>query len=257
MIPEWIDSALAAGLAADVLELHLQPIVYVDDGTLYGAESFARWRDPEHGLIPASAWIPHAETTGAIVGIARSILPTWLGSSKGSDGPIVSFNLGGRQLLDDSGIDELVAVPRDVASGLALEIPHLQFFPEAANAAASVWSWNEIDDLDDRLARLSAAGFSIWLDDFGDVVFDEGPFTHPSIDLIKLDRSLLDIDPGRLEGIVKRVHDAGKTSLLEGIETAAHREKAMAAGIELAQGFLYAPPLPSERFEQFGQGSAG
>ena len=257
MIPAWIEGALAAGLAADALELHLQPIVHLDDGRLYGAESFTRWRDSEHGLIPASAWIPHAETTGAIVDIARSIVPTWIGTSTGSNGPIVSFNLGGRQLLDGAGIDQLVAVPPDVASGLALEIPHLQFFPEAANAAAPEWSWVELDDLDDRLARLSAAGYSIWLDDFGDAIFDEGPLLHPSIDLVKLDRSLLDADPVWLEGVVGRVHDAGKTSLLEGIETPEHREQAVAAGIMLAQGFLYAPPLSLDRFEQFGQPGAG
>ncbi len=251
MTKAWIEQAFAAGLPADVLELHLQPVVDLIDNSLYGAESFARWRDHRHGLIPASEWIPHAESTGAIIDIARSLLPVWIATSSGRAGPIVSFNMGGRQLLDDASIDQLLAVPYDIAAGLALEIPHLQFFVDSANATAPQWSWIDIDDLDDRLARLSASGYAIWLDDYGDAILDDGPLTHPAIDLVKLDRSLLDADPRWLREVVDSIHNAGKRSLFEGIETDAHRSTAIDAGVGLGQGFLYAPPLTADRFPQF------
>ena len=251
MTAAWIQAALAAGLPAEVLELHFQPVVGLADGSVHGAEGFARWRDPEHGFVPASEWIPHAESTGAIIDVARSLVPVWISTSTGGAGPIVSFNMMGRQLLDDASVAELLAVPAPIAAGLAIEIPHLQFFVDAANAAAPEWSWVDIDDLDDRLARLSASGYSIWLDDFGDTILDEGPLTHPSIDLVKLDRCLLDADPTWLRGVVRRIHDAGKRSLLEGIETSEHDAKAIDAGIELGQGFRYSPPLTIDRFAQF------
>ncbi len=251
MTKAWIEEALAAGLPADALELHLQPVVDLNDNSLYGAESFARWRDPMHGLIPTYEWIAHAESTGEIVELARTLLPIWIGTSSGRAGPIVSFNMGGRQLLDDANIAQLLAVPYDIAAGLALEIPHLQFFVDAANAVAPQWSWVDIDDLDDRLARLSASGYAIWLDDYGDTILDDGPLTHSSIDLVKLDRSLLDADPRWLREVVECVHDAGKRSLFEGIETDAHRSTAIEAGVELGQGFLYAPPLSADRFHHF------
>ena len=82
--------------------------------------------------MAALAAIGGAEARGALADLARSILPAWIRSSGGSDGPLVSFNLSGQQFLDEQFMAALGEIPSDVASGLAIEVPHLQFFVDRA-----------------------------------------------------------------------------------------------------------------------------
>jgi len=242
MTVDWIPEAVAGGLDASVLELHLQPIVVLESGQVTAAESFIRWRDPHHGLVPPRDWMPLAESTGAIVGCAMKALPMWVACSARFTGRMVSFNLGGRQLLDAGFMAALRDLPPEVAAGLALEIPYLQFSIDHANRVQPEWSWNEIPDLRERLGELHALGFSVWLDDYDGTIPGDEFLSLPEIDVVKLDRSLLDHDPRKLTELVEGIHSHSKRTLIEGVEHHAHRDLALNAGIALAQGFLYGAP---------------
>ncbi len=239
MVEAWVHEAFDDGSVAVQLELHLLPVVWLGSGDVYGAESFLRWRHPERGIVDAMAWLPHAIECGMLADLARSILPAWIRSSGGSDGPLVSFNLSGQQFLDEQFMAALGEIPSDVAEGLAIEVHHLQFFVDRATEIAPAWEWVPTPDLDVQLADLRSAGFSIWLDDYGDGIFDEGPTGHADINLVKLDRALLRFDLSRLTPLVERLHERGKLVMIEGVETGEHRQLVVDAGIELAQGFLY------------------
>jgi len=69
------------------------------------------------------------------------------------------------------------------------------------------------------------------------------------VDKVKLDRSFLeDIegDPrgvGFVSAVIALAHAAGKPVVFEGIETQAQFDIARSTGADLAQGFLFAPPL--------------
>lgn len=156
MTENWLADALGAGLDATALELHLQPVVSLASDRIVGAESFIRWRDAVHGLVPSSDWIPLAESTGAIVDRALTALPLSAGCSNPGTGRVVSFNLGGRQLLDAEFMDANLEIPAEVAAGLAVEIRYLQFSVDRANRVAPEWSWLGIPDFDVRLGKLHA-----------------------------------------------------------------------------------------------------
>ena len=47
MVEAWVREAFDDGSVAHELELHLQPVVWLDNADLYGAESFLRWRHPD------------------------------------------------------------------------------------------------------------------------------------------------------------------------------------------------------------------
>lgn len=136
MTENWIADALAAGLDPSSLKLHLQPVVSLASDRIVGAESFIRWRDSLHGLVPPSDWIPLAESTGAIVDCALTALPLWTECSNPGTGRLVSFNLDGRQLLAAEFMDAMLEIPAEVAAGLAVEIPYLQFAADWANRVA-------------------------------------------------------------------------------------------------------------------------
>lgn len=239
MVEVWVREAFDDGSVATQLELHLQPVVWLDSGEVYGAESFLRWRHPDHGIVGAMTWLPHAVERDALADLARSILPVWIETSGGAEGPVVSFNLSGQQLLDARFMGALGAIPGDVAAGLAIEVPHLQFFVDRATELRPAWDWVPTPELDAQLADLRSTGFSVWLDDYGDGLLDDGPTRCADIDLVKLDRSLLEFDLARLTSLVERIHERDKLVVIEGVETDEHRRLSVEAGIELAQGFLY------------------
>jgi EAL domain-containing protein (putative c-di-GMP-specific phosphodiesterase class I) len=134
---------------------------------------------------------------------------------------------------------------------LAVEVPHLQFFVERAREVAPAWTWVPTPHLAEQLTALQGNGFSVWLDDFGDGVYDESTIGEPGIDLVKLDRSLLEFETPRLTGLVERILARGKVVMIEGVENESHRRLAVDAGIELAQGFLYGWDMSALDFEAY------
>jgi EAL domain-containing protein (putative c-di-GMP-specific phosphodiesterase class I) len=245
----WVRDQVDRGLPASQLELHYQPVVRLDGSGVYGAETFLRWRHPERGVLRAGQWLPYAIRSGAAVALSAAVLPAWAACARRLPGLVLSFNVTGWDLIDDQYVKSILAVADDGTAGLAVEVPYLQFHPKVARALAPEWGWLELADLDAGLASLQALGFSVWLDDFGcDGTDDETAAMGASVDVVKLDMSLLRWERGRLTALVERLHDHGKVVLVEGVESAAHEQLALDAGIDLGSGYRYAPPLTEQQF---------
>jgi diguanylate cyclase len=250
-VEPWVRHAIDEGLPPSQLELHFQPVVRLNADGIHGAETFLRWRHPTRGLISPKHWLPYAVGSGAAVALSTAALPVWASCAKRMVGLVLSFNTTGQDLADDGYMAQLLALAPEHPVGLALEVPHLQFHAGEARLAAPQWDWMELADLEDRLARLRAAGLSVWLDDFGDATDDETAAIGRNVDVVKLDRTLLGWPPLRLSSLVERLHEHGKVVIIEGVESEAHERRAREAGIELASGFHYAPPLTEEQFTAY------
>ncbi|MEM9466582.1 MAG: EAL domain-containing protein [Actinomycetota bacterium] len=237
-----------SGIPADERHVHFQVVASLADGQPRGAESFLRWIDAAGDMVPTMAWLPQATANGALTGYAIEAHPTWIACAEHFDDLTISFNTSGQDLLDEGWMDATIGAAQASRARLALEIPHIQFDARIANEVAPVWNTPTIPDLDDRLATLRRAGLEIWLDDYGDTFRDEAIFDHPDIDLIKLDQTFLNLSVDGLADLAYRTADAGKSVIIEGIETEAQRRHAFDAGIELGQGFLFGWPMPIDEF---------
>jgi EAL domain-containing protein (putative c-di-GMP-specific phosphodiesterase class I) len=247
----WVREAVDRGVPESQLELHYQPVVHLDGSGVYGAETFLRWRHPEHGVLRAGQWIPYAVRSGAAVSLSAAVLPAWAACARRLPGLVLSFNVSGHDLADDQYTASMHAVAAEDAAGLAVEVPYLQFHP-GADASASQLGRIEPADLDARLASLQTLGVSVWMDNFGcGGIDDESAAVGPTVDVVKLDMSLLGWKRGRLTGLVERLHDHGKVVLVEGVASAAHERLAVATGMDLASGFRYAPSLPEQEFVEY------
>ena len=69
---------LRRAVESNQLELHYQPKVSSATGELAGCEALVRWRHPEHGYVPPSEFVPHAERTGAIRPLTTWVVATAL-----------------------------------------------------------------------------------------------------------------------------------------------------------------------------------
>ena len=248
----WVREAVDHGVPEHQLELHYQPVVRLDGSGVYGAETFLRWRHPERGVLRAGQWVPYAVQSGAAVPLCAAVLPAWAECARRLPGLVLSFNVGGQDLVDDRYMASVHAVAADGTAGLAVEVPYLQFHPGAPRPSAAQSGVLELADLNTRLASLQTLGFSVWMDNFGcGGTDDEIAAVGPTVDVVKLDMSLLGWERGRLTGLVERLHDHDKVVLVEGVESAAHERLAVDTGMDLASGFRYAPSLTEPEFVEY------
>ena len=230
------------------LVLFYQPIVEVSTGSVHGAEALVRWHHPQRGLLPPSDFIPIAEATGLIIPLGRWVLreacnqtQQWKQAGLADKSFYTSVNLSARHVVDDN-------VLGDIRTALAVS----GLSPEAL--VVEVTETTLIQDLDRARAALTALkrlGIRIAVDDFGTGYSSLAYLSNFPIDLIKIDKSFIDRVADNAEGetmvraVVDLAHTLGLQAIAEGVE---HADQAVALehlGCPLAQGFVFAKPMPA------------
>ncbi|HOX13984.1 MAG TPA: EAL domain-containing protein [Spirochaetia bacterium] len=225
-------------------------------GAVVGAEALARWPRPDGSLGMPSDFIPVAERAGLMEALGRDILRKSCRRARewnaGASGPAsVAVNLSPQALrkpaiaeevwkaLEETGLDPALLELEITETGLAL----------AAEAAVP------------RLRELKSLGVSLAIDDFGTGASGISRLRDFPVDFVKLPLDLVEPLPSdrRSRAIVKAVidlaHALGFRVVAEGVESAGQLEWLGEASCDLFQGFLFAPPLPADRFRSaLGEG---
>jgi diguanylate cyclase (GGDEF)-like protein/PAS domain S-box-containing protein len=227
-------SDLERALEADELELHYQPVVRLDDGSISGFEALLRWRHPERGLVSPVDFIPIAEETGLIVPIGRWVLheatrhACLLGDLR------INVNLSAKQLQFPGIVDDVRAALD--AAGLAPERLVLELTESVLLEDGEVAV--------ERLHALKALGVRLALDDFGTGFSSLSYLSRLPVDILKLDRFFLrDGAPALTAGIVGLGAALQLAVVAEGIETEDQWYALQALGCDFGQGFFFSRPL--------------
>ena len=114
------------------------------------------------------------------------------------------------------------------------------------------------DRLIDRvLQELRETGFLISMDDFGTGYSSLSMLQKIPIDILKIDKQLLDSsfasESGMivLEGLLDIAKKLNLSTICEGVDTVKELSWLKNAGCDMAQGFYYARPLPPVELENF------
>jgi diguanylate cyclase (GGDEF)-like protein/PAS domain S-box-containing protein len=229
------------------LEVHYQPVVRLDKGSVNGLEALLRWQHPTRGTISPAQFIPLAEETGLIIPIGRWVLReackqgAALQIAVGDDQRLMmSVNLSVKQLQSDTivaDVESALAESQLVPANLVLEITESVMMADIDLAVA-------------RLNALKALGVRLAMDDFGTGYSSLSYLSKFPVDILKMDRSFL--QAGRADsGLAAAIVSLGETLNLqvvaEGIEMPEQLSSMLTLGCELGQGFLFAKamPLPS------------
>jgi diguanylate cyclase (GGDEF)-like protein/PAS domain S-box-containing protein len=242
------EAGLRRALDAGEIEVHYQPIVSTAGGAGGGApgvfavdavEALVRWRHPERGLLAPGEFVGVAEESGLIVGLGRRVLELACTAAAAWEPRIpVHVNLSPRQLLDKTLVETVEATL--AATGLPSELLALEITESML-----------IDRGPDRLVvldRLRGLGVKLVLDDFGTGWSSLSRLAELPIGGLKIDRSFVaDLD-GRggpiVDAIVRLARAFSLPVVGEGVETPEQLAALRRLGCELAQGFLFAKPLP-------------
>lgn len=227
-------------------EVYYQPQVDVRSGRVFGAEALLRWK-AGGGCVSPAEFIPVAEATGLIrqIGLYSIIegikqAGHWLRSGN----PIVvAINLSAAQLGDRSVLDVIIRTMSD--AGVPAELLEFELTETAATTQ---------DDATAMLFKLRQYGFRIAIDDFGTGYSSLQRLADQPFDRIKIDKEFVSRAAHSkphwvvCKTAVSLAKSLNIAVLAEGVETAEQEKLLLDMGCSEAQGYLYGPAVPADRF---------
>ena len=244
-----IETDLCRAIDNDQLELHYQPIMWLQGNKIVGVEALVRWRRPDGTLVPPGEFVPVAEETGLIRPIGRWVLheacrqlARWRSDLPQAAGLAMSVNISARQLQDASIVEDVESALRETGldpGSLILELTEsavVETFEEALST----------------LQQLRWMSVQLAMDDFGTGYSSLTSLSRLPLDILKIDQSFvarLDQDAeGRavVYAIVSLATALGIRVTGEGIETASQLSALIELDCNHGQGFLLGRPAPPD-----------
>jgi diguanylate cyclase (GGDEF)-like protein/PAS domain S-box-containing protein len=245
------ESYLRKALKKREFLLYYQPQVSISTGKLSGCEALIRWNHPKLGLVAPVHFIPLAEEIGLIEEIGLWVLETAcrqvrLWQEKGLEPFPISINVSFRQFLKKDFVDEVRKI-------IQLE----QIDPKWIHI--EITESTTVQDLQysiGQVKELKRIGVSVSLDDFGTGYSALSVLKDFSLDILKIDRSFIrnlgsdQQDEAIVKAIIMMCQGLQLKTVAEGVETEIQLELLKSFGCEVAQGYYYSKPIPSETFEE-------
>lgn len=243
-----LETDLRRGLERGELIVYYQPIVSLPTGKITGFEALSRWQRPE-GMVSPVDFIPVADETGLILPINRALLleacqqlRSWQ-SQFGCDPPLtMSMNITPRQFAQPELAKEIGAMLQQ--TGVQPETVNLEIMETIAMGDA--------DRALSVLSDLKALGVLLSIDDFGTGYSSLSRLPRFPVDALKIDRVFIsnmnaDHDSHEIVRlIIMLAHSLGLKVVAEGTETEEQITELKGLGCELAQGYLYSPPVDAK-----------
>ena len=231
----------------------MQPIWRLSDGQMVAVEALARWEHPSRGLVQPSTFLPLARKSGLLGRLDAAIRcqsMQWLSDMRSkfeaARNMTAAVNVADADLLDPDLLDVLLAELKQF--GLPVEAIHLELSERAQTATNP--------DVQSRIRKIEAAGFSWHLDDFGTGHSNIQRLRGLPFSTVKLDRSMVR-GLGRdhhaehlLKPMIALARVLNLRIIAEGVERPEQLQTLKRLGVDMAQGFHISPPRPRAAIEQ-------
>lgn len=245
-----IEDIMEDSLINNEFIVHYQPKVKLSDKSIIGAEALVRWERPGIGIISPFDFIPLFEKNGFVVEIDFYVfeqvckkISEWL--EKGNNVVTISVNFSRAHLKKNNfiqrlqNITEKYNVPKNL---LEIEITESAFIDNSEVLVRIVKELKEI-------------GFSISIDDFGSGYSGLNLLKELPVDVLKLDKDFLkkgettDREKIIISNVINMAKQLKITVISEGVETLEQFNFLNEIGCDMAQGYLFAKPMPIWDFE--------
>ena len=239
--PGELEEALANGR----ISARYQPVVRMRDRMPVALEVLARLEHPTRGTLLPDLFIPQMEASGLAWPLTQAIVQRafaeWNNGRLQSLGLTLAFNMPLDVMVDTAALDWLDAERARAGmppACITLELTESQ-------------PLDQLPALRRAVVRLRNSGYDLAIDDVGPDVRDHRMLLELAFSLLKLDKDLVRgsaTDPVKHAFMLDNIaaaRAARMAIIAEGIEDAAAWARMDALGIEQAQGFLIARPMPA------------
>lgn len=240
---------LEKAIGTDQISLHYQPIISLETKKIKGFEALMRWTHPEKGPISPGVFIPIAEETGLIVEASRWALRESCKALRRINGGVgfdkdlfMSVNFSSADFAEENFLEHLYQILSETDTPpqkIHLEITErlLMHQPEEAK---------------ETLEMCKKAGLAISIDDFG-TGYSSLSYLHAyPIDVLKIDQSFIrnmEKDENAKElvkSVVSLAQNMNMKTIAEGVEYAQEIKTLNDMGVDQAQGYYFARPMPEK-----------
>lgn len=251
-----LQNRIAEFMERDLFCLVIQPIIDFRADKVCGGEVLSRLNHPERGVIFPDDFLPAVNSQGLHTKFDYYIFQkscAWMSRTRTQSDKMefLSCNFSRKTLSEEGIAQELIRIADRYSvpyNELAIEITEQDPQTDDQRFVAN-------------LKQLKAAGFRVFLDDYGKGVTSEQELTQYPLDVVKIDRSMLvaaETQQGKAD-YQQTVATAARTGALiacEGIETEEQNSFAREAGCHYGQGFLFFKPMDlNQAYEMMEKGS--
>src|SRR5215213_5788893 len=246
-----LETGLRRALVRQQFRVYYQPIVALDNDKVAGVEALVRWEHPQRGLLLPEEFLSVAEETGLIVRIGQWVLREagkqariWQERYPVTPPLTISVNLSTREFFHPKLVAEVLGESEIDPARLQLEITE------------GAMTTNGMSSTDRTLRSLKRMGVKLAIDDFGLGYSSLSYLKRFPVDFLKIDRSFIAGLGGEPNGVSKDkeivkamidlTHALGLRVIAEGVETSKQLARLRNMKCDLAQGYYFSEPLPSE-----------
>lgn len=241
---------LRRAIAEGRIEARYQPIARLDTGEVLSFEALARIRERDGRIVPAHEFQEAfadarnaAEVTRIMLRAVADDLRLWLDAGVATGRIAVNLapaDFAHGHLAED--VKTIFAEANAPLDRLTLEITETVYL-----GRRDVLVQRQMD-------ALRAMGVKLALDDFGTGYASLTHLLFTPVDTLKIDKSFVDHlnEEGEaggaavINGLMRIAEKLGMEVVAEGVESVAQRERLVALGCKLGQGYLFAEPLDRE-----------
>lgn len=239
--------ALRAAFESERLFLVYQPQIDMRTGRAVGAEALLRWKTDDGKFVPPDQFIPIAEYSGLIVDIGEWVLRCACHElvhlrSIGHTDFQMAVNVSQAQFSHPQFMQTLQRALNETnapPSCIELEITESM-------------AMKDPEQLIKTLHQIKQLGISVSIDDFGTGFSSLSHLQKLDVDKLKIDRAFINEiqnhsgDGSIAKMVVQLGQSMGMAIIAEGVETQMQANTLLSFGCRLAQGYLYAKPMPKD-----------
>jgi len=232
--------------------LYYQPKIDLADHSLVGFEALIRWQHPQYGFISPTTFISLAESSGVIIQLGEWVIneacqqgKKWL--AKGFTNFSIAVNVSSIQFK--RGTINTVVLNALESTGFP---PHMLELELTESLLI-----DDTERLTSTLASLRSMGLHFSIDDFGTGYSNLGYLKKFEVEYLKIDQSFVrrmeqnPEDALIVKAIIQLANSLSLKTIAEGVETESTADILRTLGCTMAQGYLWARPLPALEIERF------
>lgn len=231
--------------------VYLQPKIRLENNEIVGAEALVRWRRQNGMMLPPDDFIPLFERNGFIVNVdfyvyeeVCKLLRRWLDQ----DWEVIpiSVNVSRVHLNNENFVKKVIDLvdKYDIPPNLLeLELTE-SIFLDNTEVTLSI------------MKKLRSFGFGVSIDDFGAGYSSLSLLKNMTTDVLKLDKEFFGHGEMQKEeqiivsSIISMAKQLNMKVLSEGVETQIQSDFLKKISCDMAQGYLFAKPMPICEFER-------